>query len=104
MADKDFDHVSHGLFPCADAAGRFPVSLAFGGLFITKLALIGGVHSQNYMVLAPMKSLDIGVKPGVILLHESFGRWPSWCGWYLLQRNAFALPWGEACCLFLLRF
>ena len=77
MVAKDVNNGIHGLFPCATAAGRFPVSLAVNSLFVTNLALNRGVQAPHEMVLATMKSIAPGEKTGVILHHEGFGPWPS---------------------------
>ena len=92
MVVEDVDHGSHGLLPHDTVAGRFTVGLAVGGLFVANLALVGGVHAPHKMVLAPMEGISLSSKPGVFILREGFGKWPSHRGWDLLQRNVFSLP------------
>ena len=92
MIAEDVDHGSHGLLPCAAAAGMFLVILPFVGLFAPNFALIGGVHAPHEVMLTPTEGLAISAKPRVFLLRKGSDRWYSRCGWYLLQCNALALP------------
>ena len=92
MIAKYVDHSSHGVFPRAASAGRFPVILPFRGLFAPYFALIGGVKAPHEVMLTPMEGLALSVKPRVFLFLEGSDRCSSWCGWYLLQCNALALP------------
>ena len=64
----------------------------FSGLFVPEFSLIGGVHAQYEMVLAPMEKLALVAKPGVLLFCEGSGLFSSRRGWYLLQCDALALP------------
>ena len=102
MIAEDVNHGSHGLFPLADAAGRFLMSLLVSDLFVTDFSLIGGVHTPHNMVLAPMERLALSAKPWVFIFCEGSGQLTSQHGWYLLICDALALSQGKAICLFLL--